>query len=191
MRVFAGVAVLVVVLLLACGGGGDGGNDGASGDEGGNSPQGQGGRTSSGPIDACAHITEAAAEALLGGDVGDTQKTPAGPFQSCGYYAASGLLNFVQVQACRCLQGSQFDASMRSGAEALGVTAKPVSGVGDKAYWLEGILWVQKGDYAINLWISAPSVSAEGGQQLEGEALERKALPRHVEVAKQALSRLP
>jgi hypothetical protein len=190
MRGFAWVAVVLGALFVACGGGDDGGGDGAGGQDGGNPPQGQGGRQS-GPIEACSLVTEAEAEALLGGDVGDTQKTPAGPFQSCGYYSASGLLNFVQVQACRCLSGNQFDSSMRSGAETLGVTAKPVSGIGDKAYWLEGILWVQEGDYAINIWISAPGVSAENGEQLRGDALERKALPKHMELAQKALSRLP
>jgi hypothetical protein len=114
-----------------------------------------------------------------------------GPFQSCGYYSSTGLFSFVQVQACRCLGGNQFDASARAGAEALGVTVKPVAGVGDKAYWLNGILWVQKGPYAVNLWISTEALTREGGQALQGEALERKALPKHIEVAQRVLARLP
>ncbi|HXH22161.1 MAG TPA: hypothetical protein VNN10_09030 [Dehalococcoidia bacterium] len=185
MKPLALLLTMLSVALLACGGGDGDGGPGAQ-DRG---PSGQAPQTTT--VDACALVTRAEAEALLGSAVADTQKGPVGPFQSCGYYSSAGVFDFVQVQACRCLGGNQFDASARAGGEALGVTVKPVAGVGDKAYWLNGILWVQKGPYAVNLWISTAALTREGGQALQGEALERKALPKHIEVAQRVLARLP
>jgi len=191
MRVRGLASCLSVFLLaagLACGGdGGDGG--GSGGGESGGPAQGPSGGSGGGSaaIDACALITKAEAEALLGSASEDPKKDVAGPFQTCGYYSQSGILDFVQVQYCSsCLPGGQFDTSMKSGAQALGIEAKPVSGLGDKAYWLGGILWVQKGRYVINIWLATPDFRG-----LEGSALEAKALPVHTDVARKVLTRIP
>jgi hypothetical protein len=115
-------------------------------------------------------------------------KTPVGPFKICAYYAT--LTNFVQLQVCNCLHGDQFDDSVESGADFLEVEAEPVSGVGDKAFWLEGILWVQQGDIAFNLWLSTRESYAPDGTALEGDALQLAALPKTRALALRIIDRL-
>lgn len=185
---FAGLAVALA--LSACGGGGDNGD--AEGDEAGPTQaatvSGGAGGQASRTLAACTLVTKQDVEALIGSPAPDPDTSPVGPFQSCAYYKS--LTSFVQFQVCRCLSGSEFDSSVESGAEFLEVEAKRVSGIGDKAYWLEGILWVQKGDVAFNVWVSTPQFFKSDGEALEGAALEGVALPVTRELAQKVLSRL-
>jgi hypothetical protein len=176
------------VLLAACGG-----SDGEErGDNGANGSAPQENTSRGGALtDPCTLVTKPEAEALLGVPVDAPQKQPVGPFQTCGYYAMTAILDFVQVQVCACLPGNQFDTAMRGAAMGSGVEPKAVSGIGDKAFWLNGILWVQRGQYALNLWVASRDFRTAGGQALDAATLEQRALPVHVELARKVLSRLP
>jgi hypothetical protein len=181
------VLVGLALALAACGG-----SESPAGGEPPDSnqvtPSGGGGGQDARSIVACNLVTRADAEALLGAPAPEPERTPAGPFQTCAYYKS--LTNFVQFQVCRCLSGNAFDRVVKEGADFLEVEAKPVSGIGDKAYWLDGILWVQKGDIAMNVWVSLPQFFEADGEALEGAQLERVALPVARDIALKALSRL-
>jgi hypothetical protein len=138
-------------------------------------------------FDACSILTPEDVEAEIG-SAPVPNDAPVGPYASCGYFDT--LTNFVQFQVCECLTGSQFDDSSKAGAEALGVDLKPVDGVGDKAYWYAGILWAQKGDVSISVWISKASYFEDDGTALEGEALEALSLPDETALAVKLLERI-
>lgn len=193
------VCLSLALALIACSSSDDVGDTDASGDSGGSpaseetaGPEDEdgdeGGGASSGEIDACAILLPEDVEALLG-SVPEAADDPVGPFSSCGYYDT--LTSFVQLQVCRCLQGEQFDRSVETGADFLEVEAEPVEGIGDKAYWFGGILWVQQGDVAMNLWLSRSEYFEADGTALEGDALTDVALPDARELALELLSRLP
>ena len=199
-RVLVSLACLSLALMLvACSSSDDAGDSDASGGSGG-SPASEGtaepededgdegSGASGGEIDACAILLPEDVEALLG-SVPEAADDPVGPFSSCGYYDT--LTSFVQLQVCRCLPGEQFDRSVESGADFLEVEAEPVEGIGDKAYWFGGILWVQQGDVAMNLWLSRSEYFEADGTALEGDALKEVSLPDTRELALELLSRLP
>jgi hypothetical protein len=171
--------LILTLLLSGCGGG-----DPAAVDSG--SPE-QSGNAGGAVLDACALLPEEDVRALLG-KLPEASTDPAGPFQTCSYYDT--MSNFVQFQVCDCLHGSDFDASAKSGSEFLEVEARPISGIGEKAYWFGGILWVQQGDTAFNLWISAKDFFEEDGTALEGDALDDAALPPARDLALKVLGRL-
>ena len=148
--------------------------------------EGSGG--SDGEIDACGILRPEDVEALIG-SAPEPADDPVGPFQSCGYYDT--LTSFVQLQVCRCLPGDQFDQAVESGADFLELEAVPVEGIGDKAFWFAGILWVQQGDVAMNLWLSRSEYFSADGTALEGDALDEVALPDARELALELLGRLP
>ena len=149
---------------------------------------GDDGGSSDGEIDACSILLPEDVEAEIG-VAPEPSADPIGPFQSCGYFET--LTSFVQFQVCRCLSGSQFDDSAKAGAETLELELKEIDGIGDKAYWYGGILWVQKGDIAFNLWISKAAYYEDDGTALEGEALDEVSLPDTQALAVKLLSRLP
>jgi hypothetical protein len=189
------VVALASVLLVGCGGGDDDDPSGDSGDGGSatteptSSTGGDGGGSSGdGEIDACSILLPEDVEAEIG-VVPEPDNQPVGPFQSCGYF--DSLTNFVQFQVCRCLSGSQFDDSAKAGADVLEIELKEIDGIGDKAYWFGGILWVQRGDIAFNLWISKAAYFEDDGTALEGEALDEVSLPDTQALAEKLLSRLP
>jgi hypothetical protein len=190
------VSVLLVVTLVACSSSddidppsGDGGStdaaatSGPSEGGGGDDADGEGGE-----IDACSVLLPEDVEAEIG-VVPEPNADPVGPFQNCIYFDTGN--SFVQFQVCYCLTGSQFEESAEAGAEALELELKEVDGVGDKAYWYAGILWVQRGDLAVSVWISKPSYYAADGTALEGEALDAVALPETQALAQKLLSRIP
>jgi hypothetical protein len=195
-RVFLLAAVLALAALLAgCSstddvGGSDSGDATSSAqtspavDETPNASSNSGGDE----VDACAILLPQDVEAEIG-VAPPPSSDPVGQFQSCGYFDTG--TTFVQFQACRCLTGSQFDDSAKAGADALEVELKEVEGVGDKAYWYAGILWVTRGDVSFNLWISKPSYYTADGTALDGDALDAVAIPDAKALALTLLGRLP
>jgi hypothetical protein len=192
--VLAACAVIAIA-LIACsstddvdsGLAGDGGPADATATS---EPDGAGDGEASGSeaeIDACGVLLPEDVEAEIGVSPAPNAD-PVGLFQNCIYFDTA--TTFVQFQACRCLQGSQFDDSAKAGAEALELELTEVDDVGDKAYWYGGILWVQRGDLSFSVWISKPSYYADDGAPLEGEALDAVALPETKALAVKLLSRI-
>jgi hypothetical protein len=141
-------------------------------------------------IEACDLVTAEDAAAIIG-EVGEADSTPVGPFSSC-YYPGTGLFEFVQVQvATGMFDDSQFISNAESSAEFLEIEPVEIPDVGDKAYWLEGILWVLSGDVTFNLWISSSDFAAEDGTALEGQALMDAALDVTADTARLIIERLP
>jgi hypothetical protein len=138
-------------------------------------------------IDACSFLLPEDVGSLIGSTPEPTHG-PAGPFATCSYWDTSS--SFVQFQICRCLSADQMEQSVRAGASALGVEAKEIAGVGDRAYWMEGILWAQQGDVTINLWISRPAYFAPDGTAMTGAELEIVALPDVEALAQTVLDRI-
>jgi hypothetical protein len=176
-------AVILALLLAGCGGGDPGDEDGPGTVD----PGSTGGSEARAELDACALLPTEDVQALLG-NLPEASTNPVGPFQTCSYHDT--MSNFIQFQVCDCLHGGEFDASVKSGSTFLEVEATPVSGVGEKAYWFRGILWVQQGDIAFNLWVSAKEYFEKDGTALEGDALDEAALSRTSELALKVLGRL-
>jgi hypothetical protein len=142
-----------------------------------------------GELDPCALVTTADVEAVLGVSLGEPEKQTVGPFETCIYSDDAG--NYVQVQVGSDVytQGT-FDDAMEAAAEELDVEAEPVSGLGDKAYWLVGVLWVQKGDVSLNVLAQTPEL-AQLRLQGDTEAEEQAALALATDLAAKAVDRLP
>ena len=141
-------------------------------------------------IEACDLLTAEDVAAIIG-EVGEPDSTPVGSFSSC-HYPGTGLFEFVQVQvAAGIFDESQFINNAESGAEFLEIEAVEISDVGDKAYWLAGILWVLSGDVTFNLWIGSSEFAAEDGTALEGQALMDAALDLTADTARLIIDRLP
>jgi hypothetical protein len=141
-------------------------------------------------IEACDLLTAEDAAAIIG-EVGEADSTPVGPFSSC-HYPGTGLFEFVQLQvAAGMFDESQFINNAESGAEFLEIEPVEIPDVGDKAYWLEGILWVLSGDVTFNLWIGSSDFAAEDGTALEGQALMDAALEVTADTARLVIERLP
>jgi len=138
-------------------------------------------------IDACSLLLPEDVEPLIGATP-EPADEPIGPLATCSYWASAA--SFVQFQVCRCLSADEMAQSLEVGATALGVEAKELAGIGDRAYWLEGILWAQAGDVTINLWISRPAYFAADGTALGGEELEVAALPDAEALAQTVLGRI-
>ena len=126
-----------------------------------------------GELDPCALLTKAEAEGILGASLGEQERQTVGPFETCIY--GDDIGNYVQVQVSSDVYTqSTFDDAMQSAAEQLDIEAMPVSGLGDKAYWLAGILWVQKGDVSLNLLAQTPELTQlrlQGDTEAEGQSL--------------------
>ena len=194
--------MVVVLLLAACGGNGEESTAPAGGTQAATQtpaespattpaateePGGDGGQVS-GEIDPCDLVTQEEAETLVGHSLPEPDKRTVGPFDSCMYSGAS-LVDLVQVQVGSDVWSeSEFDDSMVEGAKMFDIEAKPVSGLGDKAYWLEGILWVLKGDVAFNLMVSNAELT---DPEKDDEVLQQEALAVTTDLAKKVLERLP
>jgi hypothetical protein len=141
-------------------------------------------------IEACDPVTTDEAAAIIG-EVGVADSTPVGPFSSC-HYPGTGLFEFVQVQvATGMFDESQFINNAESGAEFLEIEPVEIPDVGDKAYWLEDILWVLSGDVTFNLWIGSSDFAAEDGTALDGQTLMDAALDVTTDTARLIIERLP
>jgi hypothetical protein len=142
-----------------------------------------------GELDPCALVTKADAEGILGASLGEQERQTVGPFETCIY--GDDIGNYVQVQASDDVYtGSTFDDAMQAAAEELDIEAKPVSGLGDKAYWLVGVLWVQKGDVSLNVLAQTPEL-AQLRLQGDTEAEEQQSLALATDLARKALEALP
>jgi len=142
-----------------------------------------------GELDPCALVTTADVEAVLGVSLGEPEKQTVGPFETCIYSDDAG--NYVQVQVGSDVytQGT-FDDAMEAAAEELDVEAEPVSGLGDKAFWLVGVLWVQKGDVSLNVLAQTPEL-AQLRLQGDTEAEDQQSLALATDLAGKALEALP
>jgi len=192
------LAVFGLLLLAACGG-----DDGSTATPGGTrtptaaaSPVAGQTETpaattqpSVGELDPCELVTQADAEEVLGVSLGEQERQTVGPFETCIYGDITG--NYVQVQASdEVYTEGSFDDAMQAAADQLDIEAEPVSGLGDKAYWLAGVLWVQKGDVSLDFLVQTPELTQlrlEG--DTEGEKQESLALT--TELAGKALEALP
>jgi hypothetical protein len=195
------VAVGLLALAAACKSGGDGGD--STGDQGTPSEQetkppaddgaddGDDGGDDGGAgleVDPCELVTKEDAAALLGGTVPEPERQTVGPFESC-FYTGSGIFDFVQAQVGSDVwTESEFDDSIQSSVDFIDIEADSVSGLGDKAYWLEGILWVLDGDVAFNLWVSNEALSDPDKDE---SVLQEEALAVTTELAETVLGRLP
>jgi hypothetical protein len=139
-------------------------------------------------IDACALLTGADAESLLDESVPEPGHFPLPPWSTCSYFVSTN--HFAQLQICHCFPGDQFDENVRAGAESIEVVAEPVSELGDKAYWLDGVLWVQRGDVVFNVWVLIPSYFEDDGRMLHGDKLTEAALATTRGAAERIISRL-
>lgn len=167
-RSLAPQALLVLVLaalLAACGssakaqtakGGGSGAGGGAD------------------PIDACALVTKAEAEALLGVPVGEPYpKTVPGVATTCNYLASGDRDSrnvFVWASPQKSADAARkfFDNAKRD-APSLGTTAREQAGLGDGAFWINGQLWVLKGKVVLAFTADTEAHT----QQLAGQVLKR------------------
>jgi hypothetical protein len=141
-------------------------------------------------LEACDLVTAEDAAAIIG-EVGEADSSEIGGFSSC-HYPGTGLFEFVQIQvASGMFDESQFINNAESGAEFLEIEAVEIPDVGDKAFWLEGILWVLAGDVTFNLWIGSSDFAAEDGTALEGQALMDAALDVTADTARLIIDRLP
>jgi hypothetical protein len=141
-------------------------------------------------IEACDLLTAGDAASIIG-EVGEADSSLIGGFSSC-HYPGTGLFEFVQIQvASGMFDESQFINNAESGAEFLEIEAVEIPDVGDKAFWLDGILWVLAGDVTFNLWIGSTEFAAEDGTALEGQALMDAALEVTADTARLIIDRLP
>jgi hypothetical protein len=134
-------------------------------------------------------VTKADAEEVIGASLGEPERQTTGPFETCIYSDDAG--NYVQVQVSSDVYTeSTFDDAMQAAAEELDIEAEPVSGLGDKAYWLVGVLWVQKGDVSLNVLAQSPELTQ---LRLQGdtEAEEQQSLALATDLAEKALEALP
>ena len=167
-RSLAAQALLVLMLaalLAACGSSAKaqtatGGGSGAGG--------------AAAPIDACALVTRAEAEALLGVPVGEPQpQTVPGLATTCSYLASAlrdSRSVFVWASPQKTADGARkvFDNAKRD-APALGTTARDQAGLGDGAFWIHNQLWVLEGKVVLQL-----SADNEANtQKLAGQVLKR------------------
>jgi hypothetical protein len=167
-RTLAPQALLVLVLvalLAACGSSAKaqtakGGGSGASG--------------SGKPIDACALVTKAEAEALLGVPVNEPKPdTIQGVVTTCTYLASAPRDSrsvFVWVNPRQTADGARTVLeNTKKDAPTLGATAREQAGLGDSAFWINNQLWVRQGKVVLGLWADTEANT----QQLAGQVLKR------------------
>ena len=146
-------------------------------------------QASGGEIEPCALVTQADAEEILGVSLGEQERQTVGPFETCIYGDVTG--NYVQVQVSDAVYTeSTFDDAMQAAAEQVDIEAEPVSGLGDKAYWLAGVLWVQKGDVSLNFLVQTPGLT---DLRLQGdtEGEKQESLRLTSDLAGKAVDALP
>ena len=142
-----------------------------------------------GELDPCALLTKADAETILGASLGESERQTVGPFETCIYGDVAG--NYVQVQVSDGVYTqSTFDDAMQAAAEELDIEAEPVSGLGDKAYWLAGVLWVQKGDVSLDFLVQTPDLT-ELRLQGDTEGEKQESLRLTTDLAEKAVDALP
>lgn len=174
-----------LLLLAACGGGGEESTASAQQTQ---TPAGTPKPPGSG-IDPCALVTKEDAEAILGSPVDEPKRQTLDPFETC-IYSAGTLAKGVQllVGSDVYTTDSGFDDAMESAARSLGVEPNPIPGLGDKAYWLAGSLWVLKGNITFNLMVLTPELT---DPQRDEEVREQEALSATTDLAKKVLLRIP
>ena len=97
-------------------------------------------------VDPCSLITQADAEAALGGKVEGPQKESGfGQFSQCQYTASGERVTDVRSATVQ-VHPVDFMSKRKAFADA-GEKIEPVAGIGDAAFWVPGysFLYVQKG----------------------------------------------
>ena len=136
----------------------------------------------------CALVYKSDAEEILRRrTLGEPERQTVGPFKSC-IYSDGTLSNYVQVQVGSDVYTlSTFDDAMEAAAEELDIEAERVSGVGDKAYGLAGVLWVQKGDVTLSFEVHMP---VDTDLERQGYSEQRQLVVAAMPLASKALERL-
>ena len=101
--------------------------------------------TTKAPAEACSLLTEDEAKAVLGNAVTKGMSTAT----MCQYLSASDEMSKVGESVSIQLHpgaASEFDSYIASTEKDLNVKTKPVTGIGDKAFFAEGQLIVSKGN---------------------------------------------
>ena len=167
-RSLAAQALLVLMLaalLAACGSSAKaqtakGGGSGAGG--------------AAAPLDACALVTKAEVEALLGAPVDEPQlKTVPGVATTCSYLTSDARDSrsvFVWSSPQKSADAARkfFDNAKRD-APSLGTTAREQAGLGDAAYWIHDQLWVLEGRVVLEF----TSDTEANTLKLAGQVLQR------------------
>jgi hypothetical protein len=141
---------IVCMLLAACG-------ETPSGSASGT--QGQGGSSNLNP---CSLLTKTQAETLLGATIAQPTSRQLGPTINCSF-GPKGELNFLTLTVFdHNYSKSQFQAELKSNEILFKGTATSISGVGDEAYYIEGLLNVLKGDKYFIVSLVNPALDEPG-----------------------------
>jgi hypothetical protein len=135
------------------------------------------------PIDACALIPQADAEALLGGPVAPPTTNAGEPAVSQCAYASPTSHRYLTLLVRRSLTTAEAAAAYdraRSEARALtGGDPLDVSGIGERAYWTGGT-FRQLNVLQKNVWLIVSADLGDGRDRLEGaRAVARRAFARY------------
>jgi hypothetical protein len=129
-------------------------------------------------LDPCAVQTQADAEALFGEPVGAGVASAVGPFQVCTYEpvdATGGTLSFMVWPGTT---ASAFEAAVAETEQQLSAEGLDVPGVGEKAYYLTGVMHVFQDGYYLQ-YVLLKTMSDE------------EAIAAFSQLANQAIGRLP
>ena len=126
------------------------------------------------PIDACALVTKAEAEALLGVSVGEPQpKVVGGGVATCNYLASGARDSrsvFVWANPRKTADGARTVLeNTKKDAPTVGTTAREQAGLGDDAFWIDNQLWVRKGKVVVGVWADNEANTLK----LAGQVLKR------------------
>ena len=111
-----------------------------------------------------------------------------GPFETC-IYSDGTLSNYVRVQVgSDVYTQSTFNDAMEAAAEELDTEAERVSGVGDEAYGVAGVLWVHKGDVTLSFEVHRPVIAE---LERQGYSEQRQLMLAALPLASKALEALP
>jgi hypothetical protein len=144
------------------------------------------------PVDACAVLTEQAIEAVTGDDVnsGRGRTTPwldAYVNYECDYRGKAGWRVGINIERGRTAQGVQEYFKTLKGVvtQTTATAPKPVSGLGDEAYWgpidaTSGMLHVRVGTDVV--WIHTYGRAPGAGSLEKTRALMEKALEQFAKV---------
>lgn len=133
--------LMVCLLLAACG----------------DSPTGS--ATGASQVDPCSLLSETQAQSFLGvSSIAKPESKVIGVASSCNF-GPKGELNFLTVSVLnKTYSKSQFEAERKTNEGLFSETAEPVAGIGDEAYYIDGLLSVLKGDKYVIVTMVNPAL---------------------------------
>jgi hypothetical protein len=137
-------ALAAICLLAAAACGGDDDEDGGDADSSPAASATDGGAAGAGGT--CELVTAEEAAEVLGEPVSEGEEGSTPPYDSCTYNVESLAVKFVLVQVRDDVSLEAFRSSIQDAAEFLGEEPETVSGVGDAAYNLAGLLYAHEGN---------------------------------------------